>query len=465
MKTEERPPITVHFLGAAGTVTGSKYLIETIDRRILIDCGLFQGLKKLRLLNWGGLPFPIDKLDAVLLTHGHLDHTGYLPRLVKGGYQNEIYGTDPTLDIASIVLRDSAKIQEETARKANAEKFSKHHPAEPLYTVKDAEHTIERFRGIDEGVWIPLFDDISVRFQYVGHILGATFIELKIDQEVLVFSGDVGRKTDFLLRPPKKPQHADYLFIESTYGDRVHPTDNPMDILKEYILKTVGRGGTVIIPCFAVERAQTVMYLLWKLKSSGQIPDIPMVLDSPMGENVLDVFARASSWHELSNEEFNRMRESFWIVREIRETKLIRASSEPKVIVAGSGMISGGRVLEYLEHYLSNPTTSIILSGFQAEGTRGRALLRGSDFLKIYGQYYKVKAEVFNLEVLSSHADVNELIDWTSELLKTPQRVFITHGEPHAADQLRVKLKDTYHWQAEIPELHDIVELRTPSNE
>lgn len=457
--TYTKPTINVHFLGAAGTVTGSKYLIEYNHHKMLVDCGLFQGLKKLRKLNWTGLPVPIEEIEYVLLTHGHLDHCGYLPRLKKLGFEGEILGTDPTLEIATIVLRDSAKIQEESAKKANTEHYTKHKPAQPLYTVRDADHAIERFRSVDEGEWIPLFENVKVRFQYIGHIIGASFIELKIEEEVLLFSGDVGRTKDTLLKSPKKPKKADYLFIESTYGDRIHDAKDPYILLKEYINQTIEERGTVLLPCFAVERAQTVMYLLWKLKSSGDIPDIPLVLDSPMGGHVLDVFERLKEWHDLPSEEFNAMKEAFWIVQDFQESKLIIASAEPKVIVAGSGMLSGGRILSYLEHYLSKPTTSIILTGFQAEGTRGRALLNGSSFLKLYGQYIKVKATIYNLDEMSSHADQIELVDWLNEIENTPKRVFITHGEPHAADAFRVILKDSFNWNPEIPELYEITEL------
>ncbi|TNE28303.1 MAG: MBL fold metallo-hydrolase [Bacteroidetes bacterium] len=459
MKSEDSPRVLVQFLGASGTVTGSKYLIHVDDHKILVDCGLFQGLKKLRLLNWEGIPTPIHEIDYVLLTHGHLDHCGYLPRLVKKGYDKTILGTEPTLDIAAIVLRDSAKIQEETARKANAEQFTIHSPAEPLYSVKDAEHTIEKFRPVEEGEWKDLFNGVSVRFQHVGHIIGASFIELDIHGKRYVFSGDVGRKNDWLLTDPKKPKRADVLFVESTYGDRIHPTDDPLLILQTHIQKTLERKGTVIIPCFAVERAQTIMYLLWKLKSSGQIMDVPMVMDSPMGGNVLDVFGRLVDSHVLKPDEFAQMKESFWIVQDIRETKLIVASNEPKIIVAGSGMLSGGRVLTYLERYLAKKETTIILSGFQAAGTRGRALLDGAKNLKIYGNYYPTRAEVYNMEVLSSHADQDELLDWLNEIESTPERVFIVHGEPQAADTFRRVLKDTYQWNAEIPELYQIVQL------
>ncbi|MDH5379495.1 MAG: MBL fold metallo-hydrolase [Cyclobacteriaceae bacterium] len=451
--------ITIHFLGAAGTVTGSKYLIDTGERKIMIDCGLFQGLKKLRLLNWDYLPVNIEEIDTVLLTHGHMDHTGYLPRLVKMGFKKTIQGTSPTLDIAAIILRDSAKIQEEEAEKTNKEGYSKHKPAEPLYDLKDAEKAISHFKPVPEGEWIELFEGIKARFQYNGHIIGATFIELDIYGKRFVFSGDIGRKEDLLMRPPKKPERADVLFIESTYGDRLHPKEDLESKLKEIILHTIKKGGTLIIPSFAVERTQTLMYLLWQLREKKAIPEIPMIMDSPMGANVLNVFHMHREWHKLPVDDCTKMCHTFRIIRDFKETWEVIDNKNTKIVIAGSGMISGGRVLTYLQQYLRKPETSVLLAGFQVEGTRGRALLEGASELKIYGKYYEVKAEVFNLQVLSAHADQTELLDWLSEIKNAPEKVFITHGEQQSADTFRVKLKDVYGWNCIIPELYSIEEI------
>lgn len=451
--------ISIHFLGAAGTVTGSKYLIDTGEKKIMIDCGLFQGLKKLRLLNWDYLPVNVEEIDAVLLTHGHMDHTGYLPRLVKMGYKNAIYGTAPTLEIAEIILRDSAKIQEEEAQKANKEGYSKHsHPA-PLYDLTDAEKAIHHFRTMPEGEWLNLFEDIKVRFQYNGHIIGATFIELDVHGKRFVFSGDIGRKDDLLMRPYKKPQRADFLFIESTYGDRLHPKENLQDKLQKIINHTVNKDGTLIIPSFAVERTQTLMYVIWQLKKKGLIPDIPLIMDSPMGANVLNVFHNHKSWHKLSTEDYTAMCNAFTIVQEYKETWEVIDDRRSKIVIAGSGMITGGRVLTYLQQYVDLPETSILIAGYQAEGTRGRKLLNGCVDIKIYGKYYEVKAEVFEIQTLSAHADQKELLDWMSEISNTPERVFIIHGEAHAADTFRVKIKDTYNWDCSLPELYDIISV------
>ncbi|WP_394350983.1 MBL fold metallo-hydrolase RNA specificity domain-containing protein [Acidiluteibacter ferrifornacis] len=455
--------IKVHFLGAAETVTGSKYLIETSNHKILVDCGLFQGLKKLRVKNWEHLPVNANEVDVVLLTHGHLDHSGYLPRLVKNGFKRSILGTEPTLDIASIILKDSGKIQEEYAKRANKEGFTSHSPAEALYTIDDAEKAITHFRSVTEGEWINLFDGIQVRFQYNGHIIGATFIELDIHGERLVFSGDIGRPEDLLMEAPKKPKQADYLFIESTYGDRLHEEEDLEEKLKQIVITTVENGGTLIIPSFAVERAQTLMYILWQLRLKNKIPLVEMVMDSPMGVNVLEVFLRNEKWHKLTHEECTEMCSNFRVVETYKETWEVIDKKEPKIIIAGSGMITGGRVLTYLEQYIDQPETAVLLAGYQAEGTRGRQLLEGNTEIKINGKYYAVNAKIYNIQSLSAHADQQELLDWMSDIEKAPKETFIVHGEAQVADKFRVKIKDHLGWKCSIPELYSIHELELNS--
>lgn len=451
--------LKVHFLGASGTVTGSKFLIETNEHKILIDCGLFQGLKKLRKMNWDYLPVNANEIDCILLTHGHLDHCGFIPRLVKMGFKGEILGTQPTLKIAEIILKDSAKIQEEEAAKANKYHYSKHDPAEPLYTIKDAEKAIQHFSPIHDDQWYGVREGIKARFRYAGHIIGATFIELDVNGERLVFSGDLGRQNDLLMRAPETPAKADYLFIESTYGNKIHPEIDIEQKLADVIQHTYDKGGNLIIPAFAVERAQLLMFILWRLKMKRKIPSIPMVLDSPMGSNVLKVFGGYSEWHKMSNADCQAMCDSFIIVEDYRETLQLSQDNTSKIIIAGSGMVTGGRVLNYLVELLDDSATSILLVGFQAEGTRGRDLLEGASELKIFGKYFPVKAEVFSDESMSAHGDQKDLLQWTKDIVTPPKKTFIIHGEPHAADALRRKFEDTLNWSTHIPELYEIVDL------
>lgn len=447
--------IQIQFLGGAGTVTGSKYLVKALGKSILVDCGLFQGLKSLRLLNWNNLPVDTDSIDIVLLTHGHLDHTGYLPRLVKDGYRNEIWGTAPTLDIAKIILQDSARIQEEDAERANSKGFTKHHPAKPLYNTKDVEKTLPLFRPQPLNKWLKINDKISCRFRYNGHILGATFIELKVGTKIIVFSGDIGREKDVLLRSPEKPERADVLLIESTYGNRTHP-DNAKERLADIITKALQNNGTIIIPSFAVERTQTLMYLLWQLRKEKKIPEIPVYMDSPMGTNVLEVFEKHPDWHKLSAQECRDMCKDIRLIQTIQETYKLAAAGHSKIIIAGSGMASGGRVLTYFVQYLGQPTATILLAGYQAEGTRGRALLEGATEIKLFGKYFSVKAQIENIEGLSAHADQQELIDWLSALKNCPDEIFIVHGEHDAAATLKAKIKEVYDWNAALPKLNQI---------
>ncbi|AEA45168.1 MBL fold metallo-hydrolase RNA specificity domain-containing protein [Fluviicola taffensis] len=445
--------LTIQFLGAAGTVTGSKYLIELIDQKLLIDCGLFQGLKELRLLNWQSLPFDVASLDAVILTHGHLDHVGYLPLLVKQGFKGKIYATEPTIEIAKLILQDSSKIQEEDAERANRFGYSKHHPAKPLYTTKEAESVFPMFQKEAIDQWIKLSDLFTFRFCYNGHILGATFIELKAADKVIVFSGDIGRQEDPLLFSPQKPEQADVLLIESTYGGRTHPTD-PETQLAEVIHKAATKQGTIIIPVFAVERAQLLMFYLWKLKNEQRIPDLPIYMDSPMGKHVLQIFANHYAWHKLSPSESKQISQEIQIISKQNETLKLAENKDPKIILAASGMATGGRVLTYFEHFLGDKAATILMVGFQGEGTRGRALLDGAKEIKMRGKYWPVNASCVLVEGLSAHADQNELIDWISKLAKKPEKIFIVHGEPAGSLALKSKLKEVYGYDSIIPELN-----------
>lgn len=449
----------VQFLGAAGTVTGSKFLVEAFNKKILIDCGMFQGLKALRELNWDDLPIDVKAIDVVLLTHGHLDHVGYLPRLIKQGFIGKIIGTPPTLAIAEIILKDSAKIHEEEAEKANKEKYTKHNPALPFYTIKEAKKTIQLFSVEMENKWVKLSNNISYRFQYNGHIIGATFIELDINGKRFVFSGDIGRTNDLLLDDPKKPEWADFLFIESTYGNKLHQDDDVDFMLSQLIKDTVHKKGNLIIPSFAVERLQTLMYILWRLYKKNKIPNIPIFIDSPMGNNVLNVFKRFSKWHKLSDSAYRAMCNHVNIIQSYKETWETIDDKRSKIIIAGSGMVTGGRVLTYLQQLIDVPSTTVLLVGYQAEGTRGRQLQDGAYEIKFFGKYYPVKATVKSIENLSAHADQQGLLNWMSAIKNIPENVYLIHGEPTALNALRVKIKDTYHWNVSIPKLNDIEKM------
>lgn len=451
--------LKIHFLGAAETVTGSKFLIETPENNILIDCGMFQGLKELREKNWEPLPIDVSAIDVVLLTHGHLDHTGYLPRLVKQGYRGKIIGTSPTLAIAKIILLDSAKIHEEEAEKANEEGYSKHKPAEPFYSVQEAEVTLGLFQSKERDEWIELSENIKYRFRYNGHIIGATYIELEIFGKSFVFSGDIGREQDSLLSPPEKPEWADYLFIESTYGNKLHPQESVSGKLVELINKTIQNRGNLIIPSFAVERLQTLMFLLWKLYNENRIPNIPIFIDSPMGNNVLSVFQNFPDWHKIPMKDFNAMNNRMNIITSYKDTWRTIDNPQPKVVIAGSGMVTGGRVLTYLKQMIDKTNTTVLLVGYQAEGTRGRQMLEGAHELKFFGKYYPVKAEIYHIESLSAHADQQGLLDWTSNIKNIPEETFLIHGEATAQDTLRVKLRDTYGWNVTIPKLFEVKEI------
>ncbi len=447
--------VQLHFLGAASTVTGSKILVETDEANILVDCGMFQGLKELRLLNWKPIPFDAGKIDYVLLTHGHLDHVGYLPRLVKQGFKGPIIGTGPTLAIAEIILRDSARIHEEEAKTANQEGYSRHNPALPFYSMNDVEKVVRQFKDGERDQWLDLSDSLRCRFRYNGHILGACFIELEVAQNRLVFSGDIGRKNDLLLNDPEKPERADFLILESTYGNKLHPPNSIEDLLSDLITKCVHNRGTLIIPTFAVERLQAVMNILWKLYKRNRIPGLPIYIDSPMGNNVLSLFRKFQEWHKMPMAELHAASNHMRLITSYRETWEAIDDNRSKVVVAGSGMVTGGRVLTYLQQYVDQKNTTVLLVGYQAEGTRGRQLLDGAHEIKIRGRYYPVKADIRHIESLSAHADQKDLLDWLSNVEESPEQVFLVHGEPTAIDALRVKLRDSYGWDPVVPRLNE----------
>ncbi len=447
------------FLGAAGTVTGSKYLVEHEGRRVLIDCGLFQGYKNLRLLNWEPLPFDPRKLDGVVLTHAHLDHSGAVPRLVQQGYGGRIHATPASIELCGLLLPDSARLQEEDAEYANRHGSSRHKPALPLYTEDDARNALDQLEPLDFGVTHRVAPGIEVQLRPAGHILGASSVELRCGGVRVLFSGDVGRPDDAIMFPPVSLPEVDYIVLESTYGDRQHPTDAAEVQLAEVIARTVARGGIVVIPAFAVGRAQTLLYLLSRLKARGAMADVPVYLNSPMAIDMTDIYLRHRAQHRLTPDECAAMCRMARMVRTTDESRVLSALREPAVIVSASGMATGGRVLHHLKALAPDPRNSIVFAGYQAGGTRGARLVAGERTIRIFGQDVAVNAEVVSLQGMSAHADAGQLVDWLRTAPRAPKRVFLTHGEPAPADLLRQRIESELGWAAEVPRLGQVINL------
>ena len=451
--------IELNFLGAAGTVTGSKYLVNAGGRRVLVDCGLFQGFKQLRLRNRAPLPFEPRALDAVILTHAHLDHSGYLPLLVKNGFAGPVYCSAATRELCEILLPDSGRLQEEDAAYANRRGFSKHRPALPLYTEDDARAALRRFQPVAFERDIELGKDLSFRFSPAGHILGAAMGTLRHAGTSILFSGDLGRSEDILMPPPAAARQADYLVVESTYGNRRHDPRDPRAELAEVFNRTFGRGGAVIVPAFAVGRAQALMYCIHLLKAEGAIPDVPVFLNSPMAVNVTRVFHNHRGEHRLTPEQCDGMCGAAHYVNSVDESKALNARQGPMIVIAGSGMATGGRVLHHLKAFAPNQRNTVLFTGFQAGGTRGAAMLNGADAVKIHGEYVPVRAEVASIANLSGHADYVEILDWLRRFPAPPRRVFVTHGEPAAADALRRHIEEELGLVVRVPEHSERVTL------
>lgn len=444
--------IDLSFFGAAGTVTGSRYLLESGGRRILIDCGLFQGYKKLRLRNWK--PFPVEpaSIDAVVLTHAHIDHSGYLPRLAADGFTGQIHCTAATRDLCEILLADSAFLNEKDAEHANRYGYSEHRPALPLYDRADATACLEQFRSHAFETPLKIAPGVSARFRRAGHILGAASVELSLGGRMLVFSGDIGSYDAPTMSAPRPFEAADVLVMESTYGDRLHDGPDPEDELAEVVNATADRGGTVVIPSFAVGRAQSLMYYLMRLKQAGRIPDIPVFLDSPMAINASNIYCAHPDDQSQSETDCRSSCAVAKYTRSVDASKVLDGDRQAKIIISASGMATGGRVLHHLKAYVSDARNAILFAGFQASGTRGAALVAGADQVKIHGAYFPVRAEVRNLSRLSAHADRDGLVRWLRGFKSPPERIFITHGEDAASDALRLTIKETLGWKAEVPE-------------
>jgi metallo-beta-lactamase family protein len=449
------------FLGATGTVTGSKYLLTTDKKRILIDCGLFQGLKQLRLRNWATLPIDPKSVDAVVLTHAHIDHSGYLPLFVKNGFSGKVYCSRATRDLCEILLPDSAHLQEEEAEYANRRGFSKHHPALPLYTQEDAQAALQQIIPVDFEQLIDLGDGLTLKLSPNGHILGSAFVQINNQKKSIVFSGDIGRPNDILMKAPKNIKHADYLVLESTYGNRLHSHDDPKLKLATIINKTTQRKGVVIIPVFAVGRAQELLYYIHLLKSSGDIAnDTPVYLNSPMAIDATEIFSRHSECHRLTQDQSIALSRSAHMVNSVEQSKRLNETKGPMIILSASGMASGGRVVHHLKAFAPNPNNTILFVGFQAAGTRGYAMLDGAESIKIHGEYIPVRADVEYISNLSAHADYAEIIDWLGAFDSPPKTTFITHGEPVAADAMRLHIEEQLNWHVIVPDYLETVTLK-----
>lgn len=449
----------VSFWGAAGTVTGSRFVVEAAGRRLLVDCGLFQGIKPIRTRNWG--PFPVDpaSLDAVVLTHAHIDHSGYLPALVRDGFRGRIWCTPATAELTRVLLLDAAHLQEEDARLANRRRSSRHHPALPLYTTEDAEMALDQLSTRPFGTTFAPVAGLEATFSPVGHILGAACVRVADPVTSVLFTGDVGRPVDPVMHAPAPPLAADHVVTESTYGNRRHAQEDPADVLAEVATRTLGRGGTLLIPVFAVGRAQTVLHLLTRLRAEGAIPTVPTYLNSPMAIDVTEMFFAHRDQHRLSAEECRAMGEGVEFVRTVEASKALTARSDPMIVLSASGMAAGGRVLHHLEQVAPDRRSTVLFTGYQAAGTRGEAMVAGAPRIKVFGRYVPVRAEVATIDSLSAHADAEELTAWLATTPSLPRSVHIVHGEPSAADALRRSLHDDLGWPTHVPTHGEAVDL------
>jgi metallo-beta-lactamase family protein len=459
---------SITFHGAARTVTGSKYLLEANGSRVLVDCGLFQGLKELRQRNWAPTPFDVKSLDAVVLTHAHLDHIGYLPRIVKQGFDAPVYANEATRELGEIILLDSAKCQEYDAQYANRKGFAKHQPALPLYDGRDVQQSMKLFRNAPRGDWFSPAQGMRMRYHDAGHLLGSNLIEVELDTGArplrVLFSGDVGRYDGPLYHDPAAPTACDYLICESTYGNRDHPHIEILDGLEEVVHRSVQRGGVMLVAAFAVGRAQQLIYLLQILKSQDRIPDLPIFLDSPMACDATAVYREHTEDHDLSEAALDPAHPALGgrkviLARSTAESKAINHTKGPAVIISSSGMMTGGRIVHHLRQRLPDSRNTIVLGGYMAVGTRGRLLQDGAKFIRMFGQEVPVRAAVDSVPGLSGHADRSGLLRWLSGLQQAPRKTFLTHGEPDAADALAEELRTTRGWDVATPALGERAEL------
>ncbi|AMO25621.1 MBL fold metallo-hydrolase [Ramlibacter solisilvae] len=449
----------LHFLGATGTVTGSKYLIEHGGRRLLVDCGLFQGYKELRLRNWSPLPVEPRSIDAVVLTHAHIDHSGYLPLLARMGFRGKVLCSPATFDLCRILLPDSGFLQEEEAEYANRHKVTRHQPALPLYTREDAVRCLELFSPLAAGHGVEALPGLHLELAHSGHMVGSSFVRLQGDKRSILFSGDIGRPHDPVLKPPASMRGADYLVLESTYGNRPHPQHRSFEQLAAVIQRTAARGGVVVIPAFAVGRAQALLYGIHRLKAAGAIPDIPVYLNSPMAANAMEVYLKHRDELRLSAQECREVAGAAHIVGSPEESERLNGRRGPMIIIAASGMATGGRVVHHLKAFAPHQRNAIVLAGYQAGGTRGATIASGARSVRIHGQEVPIRAEVAQLDDLSAHADAGEILQWLRGFSIVPRRTFITHGEPDAADAMRQHIERELGWEVHMPYYLESVDL------
>ena len=449
----------IQFLGGAGTVTGSKYLVTHNGKSILIDCGLFQGVKSLRLKNWDGLPMDASKLDAVILTHAHIDHSGFIPRLVQKGFRGKIYATAATIDLCRILLPDCGYLQEEEANYLNKIGRTKHHPALPLFTMKEAEQSLDYFEPVPFRELKKIDQDFQFEFRYAGHILGAASVILHAGNRKVAFTGDVGRLHDPIFFPPETLPEVDCIVTESTYGNRLHKPTDILEDLEQAINDCYHQKGVIIIPAFAVGRVQSLLYFLWQLKKRNRIPDFPMYLNSPMATDVNELLLKYQDLHRLSDADSKKVCKVVKYIRTTDESKALNERKGPMLIVSASGMLTGGRVLHHIKEFAPYMRNMVLLTGFQAAGTRGEALVAGATELKIHGEYIPIRAQVRVLDNMSAHADYKEIIQWFAQAKIHPRKVLVTHGEPSASDEFRRRLTESLGWKCHVPELGETVNV------
>jgi metallo-beta-lactamase family protein len=459
--------VRVQFLGAAGSVTGSRYLIEVDDFKFLFDCGLFQGLKELRLRNWDEFPVNPAEIDCVVISHAHIDHTGYLPRLVKNGFKGPIYCTHPTADLIEILLLDSARLQEEEAKYAKRKGYSKHVDPEPLYTEEDAKRVLPLLKSYKYSERIKIHDRIEIIYSDAGHLLGSAITEVFIqgdrEQKKIVFSGDVGRYQQAMLHPPTAIQQADVLFVESTYGNRDNPYDDPTDDFVRIANETFSRGGVLLIPAFAVGRTQGILYYLRKLMKEDLIPDVPVYVDSPMAISSTYLFFKHPEFIKasLNLKEITQEVETNMLVfvRSSEHSKALNQVNSRAIIISSSGMMTGGRILHHMFNRLPRKEDTILIAGYQAEGTRGRKLMDGDKTIRIFGEDVKVNCKVENMTAMSGHADRGELFQWLGSFKSKPKVTFTIHGEGKDLETYAQAIRTKMGWNVVVPKYLETIQL------